>query len=209
MSLFSLGVTVNLALGREGWQRYFTCCGWAPTSDLQAWLSLESWNNCEHWQVKARIPTACQDDYRLRPLFCELLQVRNLEVTWNSAHGRCKQLTKHGLKIEISKTLQAAHPTATDLLAQHEGVTKQQPKVSPSSHWKALQVTFCFPSSDALKCWLLQVTWSWEAKNRRDELSKRFVFGAEMLYAWHMSKAGFLARVWHRLLPICFKREKN
>lgn len=68
-------------------------------------------------------------------------------------------------------------------------------------------MTSCSASGDVLKYLLLNLTWSLEASNSAPELSKRCVFGAEMLYAWHVPKAGFLATVWHPLLPIYFKVE--
>lgn len=68
-------------------------------------------------------------------------------------------------------------------------------------------MTSCSASGDVLKYLLLNLTWSLEASNSAPELSKRCVFGSEMLYAWHVPKAGFLATVWHPLLPIYFKVE--
>lgn len=127
------------------------------------------------------------------------------EVTWNSADGRCKYLTKDGLKI-ISKTLQSA-PQATELLAWGGRVSKQRVQILQSSNWKALQMTFHFASSDVLKYLLLNLTWSLEASNRASKLSRRFVFGAEMPNAWHTPEVGFLATVWQQLLQMYFKVE--
>lgn len=44
-------------------------------------------------------------------------------------------------------------------------------------------MTSCSASGDVLKYLLLNLMWSLEASNRAPKLSKRFVFGAEMLHA--------------------------